>query len=66
MKRISNKSFNEIRFSKYSHPHYSTLLCKAESSYHLINNRKKFSFTLLWRQLKFKCHIYNAVDHQII
>ena len=42
MKRISNRSFN-IYFSEYSHPHYSTMLCKVESSFHLINDRKKNS-----------------------
>ena len=55
MGRIS-RSFNNIHFSKYSHPLYSTLWCKAESCFHLINTTKN-SFILLLRQLKFKCHI---------
>ena len=53
MRKIS-RSFNDINFSKYSYPLYSTLLCKAESCLHLINTKKK---TLLLRKLKFKCHI---------
>ena len=42
MRRIS-RSFNNIHFSKYSHPLYSTLLCKAEPCFHLINTKKKHS-----------------------
>ena len=56
MRRIS-RSFNNIHFSKYSHPLYSTLLCKAEPCFHLINTKKKIPFIPLLRQLKFKCHI---------
>ena len=57
MRRIS-RSFNNIYFWKYSHPLYSTLLCKAEPCFHLINTKKKtLSFIPLLRQLKFKCHI---------
>ena len=56
MRRIS-RSFNNIHFSKYSHPLYSTLLCKAEPCFYLINTKKKLSFIPLLRQLMFKCHI---------
>ena len=56
MRKIS-RSFNNIHFSKYSHPLYSTLLCKAEPCFHLINTKKKLSFIPLFRQLKFKCHV---------
>ena len=56
MRRIS-RSFNNIHFSKYSHPPYSTLWCKAKSCFHLINTKKPLSFIPLLRQLKFKCHI---------
>ena len=55
MRRIS-RSFNNIHFSKFSDPLYSTLWYKAECCFHLINTKKN-SFIPLLGQLKFKCHI---------
>ena len=56
MRKIS-RSFNDIHFSKYSHPLSSTLLCKAESCFHLINTKKKTLFYTLIETTQVKCHI---------
>ena len=56
MRRIS-RSFNNIHFSKYSHPLYSTLLCKAEPCFHLINTKKISVLYPYWNNSSLKCCI---------